>query len=112
MSKEIIILLFLVIYINGNNLYCNNNLYIDSDKINSNEISQLCVNMTNVNFHLFFIDNIKFESDNNTEYSEYSINLFDNIIINSSNEDYAIFIFNNGQKLILINEEEIENILL
>ena len=109
MSKEIVLFLFLVIYINTNNLYCKNNLYVDSDKINLNEISQLCVNMTNVNFHLFFIDNIKFESDNNTEYSEYSINLFNNIIINSSNEDYAIFIFNNGQKLILINEEEIEN---
>ena len=72
MSKEIILFLILVISIYGNNLYCKDNLYIDSDKINSNEISQLCINMTNENFHLFFIDNIKFESDNNTEYSEYS----------------------------------------
>ena len=68
MSKEIVLFLFLVIYINTNNLYCKNNLYIDSDKINSNEISQLCINMTNENFHLFFIDNIIFESENNTEY--------------------------------------------
>ena len=109
MSKEIILFLILVISIYGNNLYCKDNLYIDSDKINSNEISQLCINMTNENFHLFFIDNIIFESENNTEYSEYSFNLYNKTIINSSDDDYAIFIFNIGQKIILINEEEIEN---
>ena len=45
--------LFLFISINGIKLYCNDNLYFDSEEIVSNEISKLCVNMTNENFHLF-----------------------------------------------------------
>ena len=101
--------LFLFISINGIKLYCNDNLYFDSEEIVSNEISKLCVNMTNENFHLFFIDNITFESNNKTEYLEFSLNLFNNIIKNSTKNDYGVFIFNKGQKLTLINEEEIEN---